>query len=61
MEGWDSNYKLGEVKGIEMWLKSSKCLVKCWDVKCSDVRWNAAEGNLNVVKPNEIVVKCNEV
>jgi len=30
-------------------------------VKCSDVRWNEAVGNLNGVKPNERVVKCSEV
>ena len=30
-------------------------------MKCSDVRWNEAVGNLNGVKPNERVVKCSEV
>jgi len=35
--------------------------VKWSDVKCSDVRWNGAVGNLNGVKPNERVVKWSEV
>jgi hypothetical protein len=31
------------------------------EVKCSDVRLNGAVGNLNEIKTNERVVKCNEV
>ena len=54
------------MKGIEVWRKSSKSAVKWseakWgEVKCSDVRWNGEVGNLNGVKPNERVVKCNWV
>jgi hypothetical protein len=30
-------------------------------MKCSDVRWNGAVGNLNRVRPNERVVKCSWV
>jgi len=30
-------------------------------VKCSDVRWNGAVGNLNGVRSNERVVKCSVV
>ena len=44
--------QLSEVK----WSK-----VKWCEMKCSDVRWNGAVGNLNGFKPNERVVKCNEV
>jgi hypothetical protein len=44
------------VKGIEVWRKSSKS-----EVKCSDVKWNDAAGNLNEVKPNEKVVKFSWV
>jgi len=51
----------GEVKRIEVWRKSSKSAVKWSEVKCSDVRWNRAVGNLNGVKPNERVVKCSWV
>ena len=47
----------GEVKGIEVWRKSSKSAVKWSEVKCSDVRWNGAVGNINGVKLNEKVVK----
>ena len=49
------------MKGIEVWRKSSKSAVKWNEVKCSDVRWNGAVGTLNGVKPNESVVKCDEV
>jgi hypothetical protein len=49
------------MKGIEVWLKSSKSAVKWSDVKCSDVRWNGGVGNLNGVKPNERVVKYSWV
>jgi hypothetical protein len=52
------NYKQGEMKGIEVWRKSSKSEVKWSEVKCSDARWNGAVGNLNGIKPNERVVKC---
>ena len=31
------------------------------EVKCNDVRWNEAGGNLNVVKPYGRIVKCSEV
>ena len=50
-----------EHKVIELWQKSPKSAVKWSVVKCSDVRWNGAVGNLNGVKPNGRVVKCNEV
>jgi len=30
-------------------------------MKCNDVRWNRAAGNLNGVKPHERVVKCSWV
>jgi hypothetical protein len=33
--------------------------VKWSEVKCSDVRWNGAVGNLSEVKPNERLVKCS--
>jgi hypothetical protein len=33
-------------------------LFKLSELKCSDVRWNGALGNLNGVKLNERVVKC---
>ena len=49
------------MKGIEVWRKSSTSAVKWSEVKCSDVRWNGAVGNLNGVKPNEMVVKCRWV
>jgi hypothetical protein len=49
------------MKGKEVWQKSSKSAVKWSEVKCSDVRWNEAVGNLNGVKPNERVVKCSQV
>ena len=49
------------MKRIEVWRKSSKSAVKWSEVKCSDVRWNGAVGNLNGVKPNERVVKCRWV
>ena len=32
------NYKLGEVKGIQLWRKLSESAVKLMEVKCSDVR-----------------------
>ena len=38
------------MNGIEVWLKSSKSAVKWSEVKCIDVRWNEAVGNLNGVK-----------
>ena len=39
-----------------------KCsVVMCGEVKCSDVRWNGALGNLNGLKPNERAVKCSWV
>jgi hypothetical protein len=41
--------------------KSSKSAVKWSEMKCSDVRWNEAVGNLNGVKPNERVVKYSWV
>ena len=50
-----------EVEGIELWRKSSKIAVKWSEVKCSDVKWNEAVGNVNEVKPNERVVKCRWV
>jgi len=46
------------MKGIDVWRKSSKSAVKWSEVKCSDVRWNGAGGNLIAVKSNEKVVKC---
>ena len=49
------------MKGIEVSQKSSKSAVKWSEVKCSDVRWNGAVGNLNGVKPNERVVMCSWV
>jgi len=49
------------VKGIEVWRKSSKSVVKWSEVKCGEVRWNGAVGNLNGVKPNERAVKCSGV
>jgi hypothetical protein len=49
------------MKGIEMWLKSSKSALKWSEVKCSEVRWNGAVGNLDGVKPNEREVKCSWV
>jgi len=52
--------KRGEMKTIEVWRKSSECAVKWSDVKCGDVRWNGAVGNLDGVKPNNRVVKCSE-
>jgi len=45
------------MKGIEVWRKSSKSAVKWSEVKCIDVRWSGAVGNLNGVKQNERVVK----
>ena len=45
------------MEGIEVWRKSSKSAVKWSVVKCSDVRWKGAVGNLNGVKPNERVVE----
>ena len=57
----DSNNKRGEGEIIEVWRKSSKCAVKWSEVKCSDVRWNWAIGNLNGVKSNERVVKFSWV
>jgi hypothetical protein len=33
-----SNYKLGEMKGIEVWRKSSESAVTRSEVKCIDVR-----------------------
>jgi len=53
--------KHSEVKGIEVWRKSFRSAVKWSEVKCSDVRWIGAVGNLNGFKPNERVVKCSEV
>jgi hypothetical protein len=35
--------------------------MKWSEVKCSDVRWNGAVGNLNGVMPNETIVKCRWV
>ena len=32
-----------------------------YQMKCSDVGWNGAVGNLNGVKPNERVAKCSWV
>jgi len=49
------------MKGIEVWRKSSKSSVQWSEVKCSDVRWSGAVGNLNWFKPNERAVKCGEV
>ena len=49
------------MKGTEVWWTSSKSEVKWIEVKCSDVRWSGAVGNLNGVKPNERVVKCSWV
>jgi hypothetical protein len=44
-----------------VWRKSSKSAVLKWsEVKCSDVRWNGAVGDLNGVKPNGRV-KCSWV
>jgi hypothetical protein len=34
------NYKRGEMKGIEVWWKSSKSAVKWSDVKWSEVKWS---------------------
>jgi hypothetical protein len=52
------DYKRGEMRGIQVRRKSSKSAVKWSEVKCSEVRWNGAVGNLNGFKPNERVVKC---
>jgi hypothetical protein len=41
------------MKGIKVWRKSSKNAVKWSEMKCSDVRWNGAVGNLNGSKPWE--------
>jgi len=49
------------MKGIEVWQQSSKKAVKWSEVKCSDVRWSGVVGNLNRVKPNERVMKCDWV
>jgi hypothetical protein len=57
----DSNCKWSEMKGIEVWRKSSTSAVKWIEVKCSDVMWNGGVGNLNEFKPNEKVVKWSEV
>jgi len=51
--------KHSEVKGIEVWRKSFRSAVKWSEVKCSDVRWIGAVGNLNGFEPNERVVKCS--
>jgi hypothetical protein len=44
------------MKGIEVRRKSSKSEVKGIEVKCSDVRWNGAVGNLSGFKQNERIV-----
>ena len=49
------------MKGIGVWQKSSETAVKWSEVKCSDVRWYGTVGNLNELKPNERVMKCNWV
>jgi len=43
------------MKEIEVWRKSYKCAGKFCELKCSDLRWNDAVGNLNVFKPNSEV------
>jgi hypothetical protein len=57
----DSNHKRDEMKGVEVWRKSSKSAAKWSDMNCSDERWNGVAGNLNGVKPNERLVKCGLV
>ena len=59
LEREESNYKLGEVKELEVWWKSSKNAVN--KVNCSDVRWTGVVGSLNGIKPNDRVVKMSEV
>jgi hypothetical protein len=48
------------MKGIEVWRESSSA-AKWSEVKCSNVRWNGAVGNLNGIKTNERVVKCSKL
>ena len=43
------------MKGIEVWRKSSKRAVKWSEVKCSDVRWNGAVGNLNGINSRKLL------
>jgi hypothetical protein len=61
-----NSYNRCQIKGIEVWRKSSKSEVKWsevkWsEVKCSDVRWNGAGWILKEVKSNERLVKCSWV
>jgi hypothetical protein len=49
------------MKGTEGWRTSRKSAVKRSEVKCSDVRCSGAVRSLNLVKPNERVVKCGSV